>query len=79
MPRGSIAALRLDPCSPDEGKSLTVDFPGGNITLNRSADLPKGLDYFIPSWYQCFCLILYPALAAAVFSWLLALWRKFRS
>ena len=79
LPRGSIAALRLDPCSPDEGKSLTVAFPGVNITLNRAADLPKGLDYFIPSWYQCFCLILYPALAAAVFSWLLALWRKFRS
>ena len=63
LPRTSLAALRLDPCSPDEGKVVTMAISG--ITLNDAAALPAAWQYFLPSWYQLFCLILYPALAAA--------------
>lgn len=79
LPRGRIVSLRIDPCSPDEGKSLTIAFPTAAVTLNREVYLPRGLDYWIPSWYQCFCLILYPALAASLLSWCLAVCRRLRS
>lgn len=78
LPRGRIVSLRIDPCSPDAAKSLTIAFPTGVVTLNRTIYLPSGLDYFLPSWYQCFCLVLYPALAAAAISWLTAVWRRLR-
>lgn len=78
LPRGRIVSLRIDPCSPDEGRTLTVAFATGTITLNRAVYLPSGLDYWVPSWYQCFCLVLYPALAAAFLSWGVAVWRRLR-
>ena len=38
--------------------------------------LPGGADYFIPTWYQLFGLIVYPALAAAALDWLWAVGRQ---
>lgn len=66
LPRTSLAALRLDPCSPEENR--TVTFTMSDITLNAADTLPAPWQYFVPSWYQAFCLVLYPALAAAAVS-----------
>ena len=63
LPRTALVSLRLDPCSPDENATVRLKFAGGAITLNAADALPAGLDYWLPSWYQAFCLILYPALA----------------
>lgn len=72
LPRTRIVALRLDPCSPDEGKQVTIRLD--RITFNTQVG-----GYFLPSWYQIFCLVLYPALAAAALDWLRAVllaWRR---
>ena len=78
LPRTRIVSLRLDPCSPDENATVRIRFDGGAITLNAADALPAGLDYWLPSWYQAFCLILYPALAAAALCWLRACRRALR-
>ena len=65
LPRTSIAALRLDPCSPDENKTVDLTFAPAALTLNAAETLPAWWQYFIPTWYQLFCLILYPALCAS--------------
>ena len=78
LPRTTIVALRLDPCSPDENKTVQMTFAPGTITLNAADSLPAAWQYFVPSWYQTFCLVLYPALAAAALSWLRAVWRALR-
>ena len=75
LPRTTIVALRLDPCSPDANKTVGLTFTPGTITLNAPETLPAVWQYFVPNWYQAFCLVLYPALAAAAFSWLRAVWR----
>ena len=72
LPRTSIVALRLDPCSPDANKTVGLTFSPAAITLNGADTLPAAWEYFVPSWYQAFCLVLYPALAAAALSWLRA-------
>lgn len=66
LPRTSLAALRLDPCSPEENKTVTLTM--SDITLNAADTLPAVWQYFVPTWYQAFCLVLYPALAAAAVS-----------
>lgn len=71
LPRTSLAALRLDPCSPEENKTVTLTMSG--ITLNAADTLPAVWQYFVPTWYQAFCLVLYPALAAAAVSMIAAL------
>lgn len=58
LPRTSLAALRLDPCSPEENKTVTLTM--SSITLNAADTLPHFWQYFVPSWYQAFCLVLYP-------------------
>lgn len=78
LPRTTIVALRLDPCSPDENKTVQMTFAPGTIMLNAADSLPAAWQYFVPSWYQAFCLVLYPALAAAALSWLRAVWRALR-
>lgn len=78
LPRTTIVALRLDPCSPGENKTVGITFPTGTITLNAAETLPALWQYFVPSWYQAFCLVLYPALAAAFLSWLRAVWGEIR-
>ena len=78
LPRTALVSLRLDPCSPDENATVRLKFAGGAITLNAADALPAGLDYWLPSWYQAFCLILYPALAAAALCWLRACRRALR-
>ncbi len=78
LPRTTIVSLRLDPCSPDATDPVTVQFAGDAITLNDADALPSGLAYWLPSWYQLFCFLLYPALAAAILSWLRAVWRELR-
>lgn len=65
LPRCAIVSLRLDPCSPDEGHTVTIHL--SKIALNTDVG-----GYFIPSWYQVFCLVLYPGLAAAALDWLRA-------
>ena len=65
LPRTRIVSLRLDPCSPDEGKQVIIALD--KIVLNAQVG-----GYFLPSWYQAFCLVLYPALAAALLDWLQA-------
>ena len=72
LPRTPIVALRLDPCSPDAKKTVGLTFSPAAITLNGADTLPAAWEYFVPSWYQAFCLVLYPALAAAALSWLRA-------
>ena len=79
LPRTTIVSLRLDPCSPDATSPVTVQFDGDAITLNDAHALPSGLAYWLPSWYQLLCFVLYPALAAAILSWLRAVWRELRS
>ncbi len=79
LPRTTIVSLRLDPCSPDATDPVTVQFAGDAITLNDADALPSGLTYWLPSWYQLFCFLLYPALAAAILSWLRAVWRELRT
>ena len=74
LPRTSLAALRLDPCSPEENR--TVTFTMSDITLNAADTLPAPWQYFVPGWYQAFCLVLYPALAAAAVSIVGAVVRK---
>ena len=76
LPRTQIVALRLDPCSPDENKTVGLTFTPQSITLNAASTLPGGADYFIPTWYQLFGLIVYPALAAAAMDWLWAVGRQ---
>ena len=66
LPRTPIVALRLDPCSPEENKTVTLTM--SDITLNAADTLPAVWQYFVPTWYQAFCLVLYPALAAAAVS-----------
>ncbi len=78
LPRTSIVALRLDPCSPDANKTVEMTFTPGTITLTAPETLPAVWQYFVPSWYQAFCLVLYPALAAAALSWLRAVWHALR-
>ena len=76
LPRTQIVALRLDPCSPDENKTVGLTFTPQSITLNAASTLLGGADYFIPTWYQLFGLIVYPALAAAALDWLRAVGRQ---
>lgn len=70
LPRGTIVSLRLDPCSPDGGQAVELAFPEACIEINRPDTVPPFWAHFVPSWYQLFCLLLYPALAAAVLDWL---------
>ena len=74
LPRTSLAALRLDPCSPEENKTVTLAV--SDITLNAADTLPAVWQYFVPTWYQAFCLVLYPALAAAAVSMIFAVLKK---
>ena len=74
LPRTSLAALRLDPCSPEENKTVTLAVR--DITLNAADTLPAVWQYFVPTWYQAFCLVLYPALAAAAASMIFAVLKK---
>lgn len=73
LPRGTLYALRLDPCSPDE--NATVYMTVQRIVLNGHNGLAR---YFVPSWYQLFCLVLYPALAAAALALALDSYRLVR-
>lgn len=73
LPRTSITALRLDPCSPDENKTVALTFAPATLTLNAASTLPKWWQYLVPTWYQAFCLILYPALCASAVAWVRSL------
>lgn len=63
LPAGRIAALRLDPCSPDENKPVEMVF--GSFQVNEPMPFWK---YFAPGWAGLFQMILYPGLAAAALS-----------
>ena len=53
-----------------------MTFTMSDITLNAADTLPAPWQYFVPGWYQAFCLVLYPALAAAAVSIVGAVVRK---
>lgn len=72
LPRAHFASLRIDPCSPADGQALTVCFQQDSIDFNAPETLPQNVDHFVPTWYELFCLLLYPALAAAALDWLRA-------
>ena len=78
LPRKNIVSLRLDPCSPDENKQVGITFLPAAIELNAPSTLPGGLEELIPSWYELFCLILSPGLAAAALDWAIAVGKKLR-
>ena len=78
LPRKNIVSLRLDPCSPDENKQVGITFLPAAIELNAPSPLPGGLEELIPSWYELFCLVLYPGLAAAALDWAIAVGKKLR-
>ena len=48
LPRTARAALRLDPCSPEENKTVTLTM--SDITLNAADTLPAVWQYFVPTW-----------------------------
>ena len=79
LPRTRLDALRIDPCSPVEGHAVTLTFTPGSIVFNAQDTLPSGLGYLVPDWYQLFCLVLYPGLAAAAISWLCAVVKRFKA
>lgn len=77
LPHGPVAAIRLDPCSPAEGEDpVTVVFMFDSVDLNYGPTLPHGWQYLVPDAYTAFCLLLYPALAAALLDWLRTVWRQ---
>lgn len=78
MPRTKLCALRLDICSPDVDTPVEVEFEPAALEFNAAAVMPGLGQYFVPSWYQVFCLIAYPALAAAGINWLAAVVRYLR-
>ena len=78
LPRGRVAKLRLDPCSPDRDRPVTMAFAGGVIRFNAPETLPHGADYFLPDGCALFCLLLYPGLAAAALDWLRAACKALR-
>ena len=47
-------------------------------TLEAMQKFVGGLEELIPSWYELFCLILYPGLAAAALDWAIAVGKKLR-
>ena len=49
LPRTSIAALRLDPCSPDENKTVDLTFAPATLTLNAASTLPAWWQYLVPT------------------------------
>ncbi len=44
-------------CSPEENKTVTLAVR--DITLNAADTLPAVWQYFVPTWYQAFCLVLH--------------------
>lgn len=74
LPQGNIAALRLDPCSPEENKPVTMTFSG--FSLNEPAGV---VSYFAPGWYGAMELVLYPGLAACALSLAQSAWQTYKS
>ncbi len=63
LPQGNITALRLDPCSPEEEKMVTMTFQ--SFVMNEPASLAS---YFAPGWYGMMQLIVCPGLCASAVS-----------
>lgn len=74
LPQGRIAALRLDPCSPEEGKPVTMTFSG--FSMNEPAGL---VSYFAPGWYGAMELVLYPGLCACALSLAQSAWQTYQA
>ena len=66
LPAGSIAALRLDPCSPAEEQGA-ITLTGLTLTLNVDAPWYAA---FNPGWSGLFGYLVWPGLAAAAIRWL---------
>ena len=58
LPRTSHGRAAAGPRSPEENKAVTLTM--SDITLNAADTLPAVWQYFVPTWYQAFCLVLYP-------------------
>ncbi len=63
LPAVPVTALRLDPCSPQEGLPIEVQF--GTFHFNEKLPLWR---YFAPGWAGLFGMLAGPALAASVLS-----------
>ena len=63
LPAGKIAALRLDPCSPDENKPVEMKFEP--FQMNETVPFWR---HFAPGWAGAFRMLMYPGLAAAALS-----------
>lgn len=74
LPAGKIAALRLDPCSPDADKPVTIEFEP--FEVNESVPLWQ---HFAPGWAGFFKMLLYPGLAAAALSLVREGWMWYKS
>lgn len=74
LPQGRISALRLDPCSPEENKPVTMTFTG--FALNEPAGV---ISYFAPGWYGALELVLYPGLCACALSLAQSAWQTYKN
>lgn len=74
LPAGSIAALRLDPCSPAEEQGA-ITLTGLALTLNVDAPWYAA---FAPGWSGLFAWLVWPGLAAAAVRWVWDGWRWLR-
>lgn len=74
LPQGRISALRLDPCSPEENKPVTMTFTG--FALNEPAGV---ISYFAPGWYGAMELVLYPGLCACALSLAQSAWQTYKN
>ena len=74
LPQGRIAALRLDPCSPEENKPVEMTIAG--LYVNEPA---PWWSYFAPGWAGVFSMVLYPGLAAAAISLVRAAWMWYKN
>lgn len=74
LPQGKISALRLDPCSPEENKPVTMTFTG--FALNEPAGV---ISYFAPGWYGALELVLYPGLCACALSLAQSAWQTYKN
>lgn len=63
LPAASVTALRLDPCSPQEGLPMEVQF--GTFYFNEKLPFWR---YFAPGWAGLFGMLTGPALVASALS-----------
>ena len=61
LPAKRVTALRLDPCSPVDRKTVQMEF--GEFTVNEPVPFYR---YFAPGWAGLFRMLMLPGLCAAI-------------